>query len=291
MSPETVLITGCSSGIGAATAVHLAGRGYRVFASMRAPDTRNAGAAERLLRATPTGGLRVLELDVTDARSIERAVGQIQLEGGLDALVHNAGVAAIGLTEAHSADAAARLFDVNVLGALRVQQATLPLLRESAAPRIVGVSSTLGREQAPFLALYTASKHAFAALLSTWAYELHPEGIRTCLVEPGTFPSTGMLQALLPADRRPPAHTEPLAARAAALRDGLRAFGAGPDAPDPHAVAVAIERALGAGAPDRIVVDPSGFDGCARVDDLAETVQRELLARYAMGDLLKPAGC
>lgn len=212
MSPETVLITGCSSGIGAATAVHLAGRGYRVFASMRAPDTRNAGAAERLLRATPTGGLRVLELDVTDARSIERAVGQIQLEGGLDALVHNAGVAAIGLTEAHSADAAARLFDVNVLGALRVQQATLPLLRESAAPRIVGVSSTLGREQAPFLALYTASKHAFAALLSTWAYELHPEGIRTCLVEPGTFPSTGMLQALLPADRRPPAHTEPLAA-------------------------------------------------------------------------------
>jgi NAD(P)-dependent dehydrogenase (short-subunit alcohol dehydrogenase family) len=227
----------------------------------------------------------VLELDVSDEASIAAAMGAVASAGPLDVVIHNAGVAAVGLVEQQTIALAQQIFDVNVLGPIRVQQAALPLLRASDRPRIVGISSTLARERAPFLATYTASKHAMASLLSTWAYELNPEGIRTVLVEPGTIPSTAMLHNLLPSDRPLEAAQAALAERAQGLVAGLQAFGQSDAAPSADVVARAVLQALAPDAPDRIVVDPSGFDGCERINATAAQVQSELLANYQMSDL------
>jgi NAD(P)-dependent dehydrogenase (short-subunit alcohol dehydrogenase family) len=282
-----ILITGCSSGIGRATALHLASAGHRVFATMRDVNGKNADAKRDLLETAASHGhtLQVVELDVTDADSVSAAMATVQHAGGLDVVVHNAGVAAVGLVEQQSIAVAQRIFDVNVLGPIRVQQAALPLLRASERPLVIGISSTLARERAPFLATYTASKHAFAALLTTWSYELNPEGIRTVLIEPGTIPSTAMLHSLLPSDRPIATAQEALAGRAQGLVAGLQAFGQSPEAPRAEVVAGAVAKALAADAPDRIVVDPSGFDGCARINAVAARVQDDLLGNYGMSDL------
>ncbi len=267
MNRLSVLITGSSSGFGYAIAQRLAAAGHRVFASMRDPRGRNAAAAASLEAWAAEAGadLRPLELDVTCDTSVSAALAEI--------------VVAL----------AARIFEVNVMGPLRVQQAALPLLRASRSARIVAISSTLGRERVPFLALYTATKHALDAMLTTWAYELHPEGIRTVLVEPGTIPTTRMLDNLLEGTLPHSPTAAPLAARARGLADGLRAWGKAPDAPAAALVADAVLRALAPDAPARIVVDPSGFDGCARMDAMGDAVQRELLARYGMDDLTDPS--
>lgn len=285
-APLTILITGCSSGFGHHTARELAALGHRVYATMREPTGKNAAARDSLVAAArdSEGTIEVLELDVTRSHTIEAAMEQVARHGRLDVLVHNAGVAAVGLVEEQSPALAQRLFDTNVVGAIRVQQAALPLLRQSPAPTIVGISSTLSRERAPFLATYTATKHAFAALLSTWAYELNPEGIRTVLVEPGTFPNTAMLENLLPSDQDsvpPPA----LRLRVEGLVTGLQAFATSGAAPSPGIVAQAVAEALSPQSQDCVVVDPSGFGGCARLNALGEQVQRELLRRYEQADL------
>lgn len=286
-TPRNILITGCSAGIGRATALLLATNGHRVYATMRDIGGRNADAA-RVLRDDVEqlgASLEVLELDVTDEDSIAAAIAAVASAGPLDVVIHNAGVAAVGLVEQQTVALAQQVFDVNVLGPIRVQQAALPLLRSSSCPRIVGISSTLARERAPFLATYTASKHAMASLLSTWAYELNPEGIRTVLVEPGTIPSTAMLHNLLPSDRPLDAAQSALAERAAGLVAGLQAFGESDAAPTADVVARAVLQALAPDAPDRIVVDPSGFNGCERINATAAQVQSELLANYQMSDL------
>jgi NAD(P)-dependent dehydrogenase (short-subunit alcohol dehydrogenase family) len=291
MNRLSVLITGSSSGFGYAIAQRLAAAGHRVFASMRDLRGRNAAAAASLEAWAAEAGadLRPLELDVTCDTSVSAALAEIARTGELDVVVHNAGVAAMGLVESQSVALAARIFEVNVMGPLRVQQAALPLLRASRSARIVAISSTLGRERVPFLALYTATKHALDAMLTTWAYELHPEGIRTVLVEPGTIPTTRMLDNLLEGTLPHSPTAAPLAARARGLADGLRAWGKAPDAPAAALVADAVLRALAPDAPARIVVDPSGFDGCARMDAMGDAVQRELLARYGMDDLTDPS--
>ncbi len=284
MRRRVVLITGTSSGIGAACVARLAADGHRVYATMRSPETRNARAAEQL-RALP--GVRVLELDVTDPESVRRAFATVAGEGGLDTVVHNAGVAAIGPVERQSDRLLGQMFDVNVLGPVRVQQAALPLLRAARDTRVVVVTSTLARERAPLLAGYTATKHALDALFECWSYELNPEGIRTVLVQPGTVPTTRMLDNLLSSDREAAAAAA-LDARAAALLAGLRAWGDTADAPTAALVADAVCAALAPAPPTHIVVDPSGFDGTDRINATCGAVQRELLDNYGMGDLIAP---
>jgi NAD(P)-dependent dehydrogenase (short-subunit alcohol dehydrogenase family) len=281
-----ILITGCSSGFGASAAAALAADGHRVFASMRDPRGRNAGPAARL--GALAGDIEVVELDVSDGESISAAFAHMAAAGGLDAVVHNAGVAAVGPLEAQSPEQVAHLFDVNVVGAVRVQHAALPLLRRSASPRVVVVTSTLARERAPLLAAYTASKHALDALFECWSHELNPDGIRTVLVQPGTVPTTRMLDNLVPADR-PTNATGALAARAEAMVAGLRAWGGAPDAPDASRVADAIRVALSECPPRRIVIDPTGFDGAERINLVCDGVQADLLERYGMQDLAETA--
>jgi NAD(P)-dependent dehydrogenase (short-subunit alcohol dehydrogenase family) len=175
-----VLVTGASTGIGAACAAALARAGYRVFGGVRTEDD-----GRRLAAAVP--GLTPVQLDVTDAGDLARAaqvVGEAVGEAGLAGLVNNAGIAVAGPLEVVPIADLRRQLDVNVVGQVAVTQAMLPLLRR-ARGRIVLVGSISGRIAVPFLGPYAASKFALEAIADSLRVELAPEGLGVVLVEPG----------------------------------------------------------------------------------------------------------
>ena len=175
---QVILITGCSSGIGRATAVEAVRRGHRVFASARNPNDL----------AQLEGGARLvpLRLDVTDADSIRAAVEAVRTRAGsIDALVNNAGYGQYGAIEEVTPGQWRAQFDVNFFGAIETTQAVLPLMRAKGGGTIVMVSSVAGKLAIPFAAPYCASKHALEAMADALRVEVSAFGIRVILVEPG----------------------------------------------------------------------------------------------------------
>jgi len=180
---NTVLITGASTGIGAACALRLAAAGMHVYAGVREDA---AGAA---LRAQNAALITPLHLDVTDAESIVAAVATLEAqlgEAGLNGLVNNAGIAMGGPLEVLPMKELRRQFDVNVFGALAVTQAFLPQLRR-ARGRIVNMGSIAGRIALPFLGPYCMSKSALRAMTHALRLEVDAWGIDVALVEPGAI--------------------------------------------------------------------------------------------------------
>ncbi|HEY4897100.1 MAG TPA: SDR family oxidoreductase [Solirubrobacteraceae bacterium] len=181
----SVLITGASTGIGRASALHLAAGGWTVFAGVR-----DLGAGERLVAEASGGRVIPLQLEVTDSAQIAEAAARVQAEspGGearLDGLVNNAGIGIGGPLELISAEDLRRQFEVNVFGQVAVTQALLPALRR-AGGRIVLVSSIGGRVATAFTAPYAASKHAIEAFGDALRVELRTSGVRVALIEPGS---------------------------------------------------------------------------------------------------------
>jgi NAD(P)-dependent dehydrogenase (short-subunit alcohol dehydrogenase family) len=177
-SQRVILITGCSSGIGRATAVEAGARGHRVFASARDPESLRG--IER------AGQIRPLALDVTDAASIRGAVAAVLAEAGrVDALVNNAGYGQYGAVEDVTAEEWRRQFDVNLFGAVEAARAVLPSMREKRQGTIVNVSSVAGKIAIPFAAPYCASKHALEAFSDALRVEVAPFGIRVAVIEAG----------------------------------------------------------------------------------------------------------
>jgi NAD(P)-dependent dehydrogenase (short-subunit alcohol dehydrogenase family) len=183
----TVLITGCSSGLGLEIAVELAGRGWQVVASMR--DLARRGDLDERARAAGLEPLDVVELDVADAESSQRGVAAaMALTGGrLDALVNNAGTASGGAFEDTDEDEWRRVLDTNLLGAMRLTQLVLPVMRRQRSGRLVLVSSDSARYGNPGLSLYCASKWGLEGWAESLAYEVEPLGVRVTLVEPGNY--------------------------------------------------------------------------------------------------------
>ncbi len=166
-----VLITGCSTGIGRATAVELSKRGYEVIATARKPETLDdLDVAQRLA------------LDVTSDASVSAAIAAARQ---IDVLVNNAGIAIGGPIEKVPLDRAQALFDTNVWGALRMIQAVAPSMRERNRGAIVNVTSVAGRVVGPLNGIYASSKFALEALTEGLAIELNHWGIRVIAVEPG----------------------------------------------------------------------------------------------------------
>ncbi|MGY1650950.1 SDR family oxidoreductase [Geodermatophilus sp. SYSU D01119] len=249
----TVLITGCSSGLGLETAVELAARGRHVIASMRDPGRR--AALDARTREIGLDPLDVVQLDVTDAGSVSRAVKEtLELTGGrLDALVNNAGTASGGAFEDTDEAEWQRVLDTNLLGALRLTREVLPVMRAQRAGRLVLVSSDSARYGNPGLSLYCASKWALEGWAESLAYEVEPFGVRVVLVEPGNYDTaiwqttprvippdsayTGLLQAVehfvetehLPRSRDPREVARAVAGVLQARRPGFRVT-VGPDA-------------------------------------------------------------
>jgi NAD(P)-dependent dehydrogenase (short-subunit alcohol dehydrogenase family) len=192
----SVVITGASTGIGAATARELAGRGFRVFAGVR-----KAADAETLKRVSPE--IIPLLLDVTDAAQIGAAadyVGRTVGPAGLAGLVNNAGIVVAGPLEILPLEELRRQLEVNVIGPLAVTQAFLPFLR-LAHGRIVNVGSVNGRMTPPYMAPYAASKHALEAMSNALRSELRAWGIQVSIIEPGATATPIWGKSLDAADR------------------------------------------------------------------------------------------
>ena len=188
--PKRVLITGTSTGFGRAAAERLARRGDFVFATMRDLKGRNAEHREALedLASVEKLRLRVLPLDVTDQASVDSAIAAALTDaGGLDVVINNAGVAALGVTEAFTPAQFEQIFAVNVYGVVRVNRAVLPAMRRQGKGLLIHVSSGAGRVAVPALAAYCASKYALEAIADAYRYELLPFGVDSIIVEPGVY--------------------------------------------------------------------------------------------------------
>ncbi len=183
---RTVLITGCSSGIGRATALRLDSAGWRVFAGVRKQEDAEA------IAAAGSAALSPLIVDVAEPASVQSARAELESRSGgrLDALVNNAGVAYPGPLEFVPLDDFRRQLEVNLVGHLAMTQAMLPFLR-AAGGRIVNVTSIGGVVATPFFGPYNASKFALEALSDCLRVELRPWGIKTIAIEPGSV-ATGI---------------------------------------------------------------------------------------------------
>ena len=242
---RAVLITGCSSGIGRATAERLARSGWTVYATARSTDSiADLGRA----------GCRVLELDVTDEESMRAAVASVEhAEGAVGVLVNNAGYSLSGAIESVPLDEVRRQFETNVFGLVRLSQLVLPAMRRQGFGRIVNLSSMGGRLTLPGGGFYHASKHAVEALSDALRFEVQGFGVDVVVIEPGLI-RTGFADAAVGtiADRSEDSagpydgfNQAVAAATAGAYRNGIgRTLGGGPET-----VARAIEKAISAGRP------------------------------------------
>jgi NAD(P)-dependent dehydrogenase (short-subunit alcohol dehydrogenase family) len=235
-----VLVTGCSSGIGRATAERLARAGRTVYASARRVESLEG-----------LEGCRTLQLDITDDESMRAAVDAIEREhGAVGVLVNNAGYSQSGAVESVTIDEARRQLETNVLGLMRLTQLVLPGMRRQGSGRIVNVSSMGGRLTFPGGGWYHASKHALEALSDALRFEVEGFGIDVVVIQPGLI-RTGFAEAAVgsiavdPDDPYARFNQAVGAATAGAYEGGLaRVLGGGPDT-----VARAIERAISARRP------------------------------------------
>jgi NADP-dependent 3-hydroxy acid dehydrogenase YdfG len=251
-----VLITGCSTGIGHATAARLARRGHTVYATARRPETLSDLAAQ---------GCRTLALDVTDEASMGAAVAAVEEQaGGIEVLVNNAGYSQGGPLEEVPLDEVRRQFETNVFGLLRMCQLVLPGMRRRRSGRIVNVGSMGGRLSFPGGGRYHATKHALEAISDALRFELRGFGIDVILLEPGLITtefgetasgSMTAVETVESSDEDPYARfNATVGAVTKGAYDGpMRLLGGGPER-----VAKVIERAISRRSPPaRITITPS----------------------------------
>ena len=170
---KTVLITGASSGMGRATAIHLASLGYKVYAGSRTPEK-----LKNLEKVIP------IKLDITNQKSINQAIQNIDT---IDILINNAGYGLVSTVEEMDEEQMIEQYNVNVFGLLRVCKAVIPLMREKQSGVIINISSFLGRIGLPLLTFYNSSKYAVEGITDSLRYELKDFNIRVHSIMPGFF--------------------------------------------------------------------------------------------------------
>ncbi|MGB6388237.1 MAG: SDR family oxidoreductase [Methyloceanibacter sp.] len=229
MSERTILITGCSSGIGLASARMMKSRGWRVFATARKP--------EDIARLKHEEGVESLYLDYAEPASIAAAARQVlaETENGLDALFNNGAYGQPGAVEDLRPEILRAQFEVNVFGWHDLTCRVIPAMRARSEGRIVFCSSVLGLIAAPYRGAYAASKFAIEALADTLRMELEQTGIKISLIEPGPI-ATRFVEHALEAYRRnidleTSPHRDIYRARIARMEDGgSQSFKLGPEA-------------------------------------------------------------
>ncbi len=254
---KAVLITGCSSGIGRATALRLKGAGWTVYATARRLES---------IADLEQAGCRTLALDMTDEDSMRVAVDEVErTEGAVGVLINNAGYSQSGAIETVPLDAVRRQFETNVFGLVRLTQLVLPKMRAQKWGKIVNVGSMGGRLSFPGAGHYHATKHALEAISDALRFELRGFGIDVILLEPGLITtefgeaataSMAEIQAQSTDNGEDPyAHFNATvgAVTKGAYEGPMRLLGGGPDR-----VAKVIEKTLRRGRPPaRITITPS----------------------------------
>ena len=221
-----MLVVGASSGIGAAAAVMLAARGYRVFGSSR--DSAGGGAP----------GVTAVALDVTDDRSVQACAAEVLARAGqIDVLVYSAGFYAAGAVEEMSAELVQAQFDTYVIGVHRMVRAVLPHMRARRKGRLLFMSSSAAVAAIPFHAAYSASKAALNHYADALRYEVEPFGIQVACVE-GTGVQTGAARAVRMGEMPLDAYAVRRSAAVSAFRDTQS------NGPPPTAIAQAIVGAI-----------------------------------------------
>jgi NAD(P)-dependent dehydrogenase (short-subunit alcohol dehydrogenase family) len=240
---RTVLITGCSTGIGRSTAEHLAARGWTVWATARRPES---------IRDLATRGCKTLALDVCDEASMRAAVETIErADGAIGVLVNNAGYGQEGAFEETPMAEVRRQFETNVFGLVRLTQLVLPGMRRQRWGRIVNLSSMGGRLTLPGGAFYHATKYAVEALSDALRFEVRPFGIRVVVIEPGPI-KTRFGDTAIAAVERVATAGSPYADFNRVLAQRIKEAYEGPMgrlAAGPEAVARVIEKAITAEEP------------------------------------------
>lgn len=175
MKSKIAIVTGASSGIGAATAELLANSGYKVY-----------GTSRKVSQATQHS-YEMIALNVNSEESIEAALKEIiRMEGRIDLVVNNAGFGvAPGGAEESSIEQSKMMFDTNFFGIVRMTRAVVPYMRKQGEGRIINIGSILGLIPAPYMATYAATKHAVEGFSESLDHELRTRGIRVSVVEPG----------------------------------------------------------------------------------------------------------
>jgi NAD(P)-dependent dehydrogenase (short-subunit alcohol dehydrogenase family) len=250
---KAVLITGCSSGIGRATALKLVGSGWSVYATARRPET---------IAELADAGCNTLALDVTDEQSMTAAVAAVeQAEGAVGVLINNAGYSQSGAIETVPLEAVRRQFETNVFGLVRLTQLVLPKMRAQRWGKIVNIGSMGGRLSFPGGGHYHATKHALEAISDALRFELRGFGIDVILLEPGLITTefgdaaTASMSAVQSSGEDPYAHFNATvgAVTKGAYEGPMRHLGAGPER-----VAKVIARAITRSRPPtRITITPS----------------------------------
>jgi NAD(P)-dependent dehydrogenase (short-subunit alcohol dehydrogenase family) len=286
MSTEkhVAVVTGTSNGFGRDTAELFLREGWRVFATMRAIDGKNAKAAAELREF----GADVVELDVTSDASVDAAAKTILAASGgrVDVLVNNAGTGHFGFVEAHTPQSAEKQFATNVIGPLRVNRAFLPSMRARKSGLVVYVGSVVGRLIYPFSGIYVASKFAIEALAESAAYELRPFGVDVAIVQPGAYATNIFSSIVLPDDAERLKDYSLLAPHFEALNAGLGHATEGKSSTEVADAIVALAKAPAGTRPLRTVV--GGDPRANQINELTAPIQRSILTDFGFNDLLTP---
>jgi NAD(P)-dependent dehydrogenase (short-subunit alcohol dehydrogenase family) len=261
-SAPVSVVTGANSGIGRATAIHLAAAGHRVFGTVR-----SVAKADKLMAMAADAGVTVelVELDVADDESVRTGMADVLDQAGrVDHLINNAGVGGNAVVEECPPELFAEVMNINLYGVIRCCRAVLPQMRERGSGTIVNVTSVVGRLAALAQAPYTASKWALEGVSAELAQELAPFGIRVAIVEPGITKSA-IFAKNIDAPNSSGAYDMQ-------YRRMFQFYAAGiPQATDPFEVAQVIQHAIDTDQPDlRYPVSwggPEIIDGLARLDD------------------------
>lgn len=288
---EVILITGASTGFGRTAVETLAERGYQVFGTMRDITGRNAAAAGELqaLAKARTWRIEVLEMDVTNDSSVNQAVRQaLARTGRIDVVINNAGIAALGVTEAYTVEQFQQVFDVNLLGAVRVNRAVLPSMRRQHSGLLIHVSSGAGRVVVPGAAAYSASKFALEALADAYRFELSAFGIDSVVVEPGIHRTPILEKFLTPVDQARVAEYGTTAEAIDRVKSVFGEAGSAPETPGPELVVQAFVRLIETPAgerPFRTVPTPGSQRLLESYNALAANMRETVAKNYKVPEL------
>ena len=285
---KNVLITGASGGFGNLTVRTLLENNFNVAASMRNTQGKN----EKIAKELESLGAHVIDIDVTDDHSVNKGIRDaIQLLGGLDIVINNAGVGVIGMQEHFTPEDFQKLFDINVFGIQRINRAALPHLRTKSSGLIIYISSLLGRITLPFYGPYNASKWAVEALAENYRVELSGFGIDSCIVEPGGYPTSFMENLITPSDATRNESYGDFMNAPKMLFESFEGALAGNPEQKPQNVADAILNLIQIPAgerPMRTVVDNMGMgDPIKGYNGQLDDITNGIYNAFGMGDMLK----